>query len=117
MVPWLVEYSAFLLNRFEVGRDGKTAYERCKGKQAKSAGLEFGEAILWKTKRVGGALGKMTCLWEDGVYVGVRDQSGEIAASNKDGVWKTRTVQKQPQDERWRAESADQVKWDAMVVK
>ena len=46
VVPWLVEYSAFLLNRFEVGRDGKTAYERCKGKQAKTAGLEFGEAIL-----------------------------------------------------------------------
>jgi hypothetical protein len=111
VVPWMVEYSALLLNRFEVGRDGKTAYERCKGKQAKTAGLEFGEAVLWKRKRVGGALGKMTCMWEDGVFVGVRGKSGEIAVSNGKGVWRTRTVQRKPQDERWKAESAEQVAW------
>ena len=25
MIPWMIEYAAFLLNRFEVGHDGKTA--------------------------------------------------------------------------------------------
>jgi hypothetical protein len=111
VVAWLVEYSAFLLNRFEVGRDGKTAYERCKGKQARTAGLEFGEAVLWKRKRVGGALGKMTCLWKEGVFVGVRGQSGEIAVSTKDGIFKTRTVQRRPLDERWGAASVAEVTW------
>jgi hypothetical protein len=111
VVAWLAEYSAFLLNRFEVGRDGKTAYERCKGKQARTAGLEFGEAVLWKRKRVGGALGKMTCLWREGVFVGVRGQSGEIMVSTKDGIFKTRTVQRRPQEERWSAASAAEVVW------
>ena len=45
---WVAEYASYLLNRFEVGKDGKTAYERCKGKKAKVLGLEFGEGILWK---------------------------------------------------------------------
>ena len=27
VVPSIIEYSAFLLNRFEVGHEGKTAYE------------------------------------------------------------------------------------------
>ena len=27
VVPWIIEYSAFPVNRFEVGHDGKTAYE------------------------------------------------------------------------------------------
>ena len=31
---YLIEYSAFLLNRFEVGHDGKTNYERRKNKKA-----------------------------------------------------------------------------------
>ena len=35
VVTWIVEYAAFLLNRFEVGRDGKTSYERSKGKKSK----------------------------------------------------------------------------------
>ena len=68
VIPWVVEYAGFLLNRFEVGSDGKTAYERCKGKRAKTSGIEFGEAILWRRRPVGGALAKLTCLWEDGVF-------------------------------------------------
>ena len=47
---WMAEYAAVLLNRFEVGRDGKTAFERCKGKKSKTLGLEFGEGLLWKRK-------------------------------------------------------------------
>ena len=60
VIPWLVEYAAYLLNRFEVGQDGKTAYERLKGKQARTLGVEFGEAILWRSKPPGGALGKLS---------------------------------------------------------
>ena len=39
VVPWIIKYSASLLNRFEVGHDGKTAYERLKGKKAKVLGI------------------------------------------------------------------------------
>ena len=52
--PWLVEYAAFLLTRGEVGKDGKTAYERSRGKEAKIQGFEFGEGVLWKRRREGG---------------------------------------------------------------
>ena len=90
-----------LLNRFEVGRDGKTAYERLKKKAAKMFGLEFGELLLWKRKPIGGALGKMSCMWEDGVYLGLKATTGEIIVGTKSGVWKTRSVQRRPLEERW----------------
>ena len=44
----LVGYASFLLNRCEVGHDGKTAYERSKKKVATILGLEFGELIHFK---------------------------------------------------------------------
>jgi len=44
--PWIVEYASYLLNRMEVSDDGKTAYERCKGKCAKVLGVEFGEGVM-----------------------------------------------------------------------
>ena len=62
IMAWMVEYAAHLLNRFEVGKDGKTAYERCKGKKAKHMGVEFGEGILWRRKPVGGAPDKLGAL-------------------------------------------------------
>ena len=47
---WMSEYCSFLLNRFEVGADGKTSYERLKGKKAKLQGLDFGEGVWFKNK-------------------------------------------------------------------
>ncbi len=49
---WLIEYAVVLLSMFEVGKDGMTAYERRKAKKARTLGLEFGEAILWKRRPV-----------------------------------------------------------------
>ena len=109
MVPWIVEYAGFLLNRFEVSHDGKTAYERLKGKKAKTLGIEFGEAIHWRMKPAGGALGKLSSLWEDGVFLGVRGKSGELVVGDRHGVWKTRTIRRKPFDERWSKENLELV--------
>ena len=51
--PWLVECASYLSNRCEVGHDGKTAYERLKGKKAKVQGIEFGETVMWKRRPIG----------------------------------------------------------------
>ena len=48
VVTWLVEYSAVLLNRREISKDGKTSYERLKGKRGYIPGVEFGEKMLYK---------------------------------------------------------------------
>ena len=114
VIPWLIEHAAFLLNRLQVGKDGKTAYERCKGKPAKTAGIEFGELVLWRRQRRGDALGKMTCLWEDGVFLGIKGSTGEVKIADKNGIWKARAVQRRPISERWKAEAADWVIWGSL---
>ena len=48
----LIEYVSLLLNRCEVGRDGRTAYERNKNKSSKLMGLEFGECVMWRRRTV-----------------------------------------------------------------
>jgi hypothetical protein len=108
LMPWIVEYAGHLLNRFEASQDGKTAYERLKGKSARTLGIEFGESVLWKRRAVGGALAQATCPWEDGIFLGVRGASGEIVVGNETGVWKTRSIQRKPLSERW-AEGALEV--------
>ena len=85
IIPWMIEYAAVLLNRFEVGRDGRTSYERMKGKQAKTMGMEFGEAILWKRKPSGGALGKLTCMWQDGFLRVLGRGPGKLSCRTRRG--------------------------------
>ena len=51
IVIFMAEYAAYLINRLEVGKDGKTAYERCRGKRATVLAIEFGEKLLWRYVR------------------------------------------------------------------
>ena len=71
------------MSRAEVGKDGKAAYERIRGNVAKIEGLECGEGLLWKRRREGGPLGKLTCMWEDGIYLGMEGGTGEIILGNR----------------------------------
>ena len=107
--PWIAEHAGFLLTRFEVGRDGKTAYERLKGKSAKVQGMAFAEGMWWKRKRAGGPLGKLTCMWKDGIYLGVKATTAEIIVGNRNGVCLTRTVRRKPAKERWDRSSLEMV--------
>ena len=99
------------------GHDGKTAYERMKGKTAKCLGLEFGEGVHWKTSPSGGAPGKLSSSWRHGVYLGTRGKSGEIIVSDAECVWKTRTVQRKSKDERWTQANVEMVKAYPWTVK
>ena len=90
---WIAEQAGFLLTRCEVGRGGKTAYERLKGNSAKVQGLSFAEGILRKKRRAGGPLGKLTCMWKDCVYLCIKATTGEVIVeelerrvAHKDGL-------------------------------
>ena len=39
ILPWMVEYASVLINRYLVGKDGKTAYERFHGKKSVRASI------------------------------------------------------------------------------
>ena len=50
IVTFMAECASFFSNSLEVGKDGKTAYERVNGKSATVLSIEFGEKLLWKRK-------------------------------------------------------------------
>ena len=63
-VPWLVRHSAEIIDRYAVGSDGRTNYQRRKGKKFGGQMLEFGEAIMFlRAKSVG--KDKFDSRWEE----------------------------------------------------
>ena len=78
IVPWIIEYAALLLNRGQAGKDGKTAYERLKGKAAALPGMDLGERVLWRpTVPPKERRNKLDTDVKEGVYLGQRTVSGE----------------------------------------
>ena len=79
LILWIIEYAAVLINRRQASSDGKTAYERLKGKACSLPGLEFAERILWRSNvPAKDRQHKFDSAWEEGVSQGQRMVSGEF---------------------------------------
>jgi hypothetical protein len=89
-----------------VAADGKTAYERCKGKKTEIIGLEFGEKVLWKIPVKGPKMEKLNARWGSGIFIGVRTKSCELIVADEaeQGIVCVRTVWRVPLEQRWSAE-------------
>lgn len=94
VLDWLTSFIGYMMSRLEVTHDGKTAYERLKGKQ-------FGKKALWKQHR-GSKMEKLNARWGYGVCLGMRERSGDIIVANEDarGIKYTRTAKGVPEAKR-----------------
>ena len=81
---WLVEYSADLYNRYQLGRNGKTAMHRLKGKRCIQPSVEFAQHIMFQV--VGKVQGDMVKeRWMSGLYLGKRPGSEEKLVMFEEG--------------------------------
>ena len=114
---WAIEHAAFLLNHFNVGKDGMTPYERLTKRKWNRPLVEFGEMVLAKMALQRQQRGKkkkqkrkmawrcMECIW-----VGQIPRSGEhiVVKANGD-AFKCRTIRRLPQEYRWNVEKILQI--------
>lgn len=100
IVAFMGEYASYLLNKPEVRKDGKTAYERAKGKSGSVLDIEFGEELMWK-KAAGVKMEKINPRWEYGIFVVVKRRSGELWVRTEDGLVVVRTVRRISFEQRW----------------
>ena len=117
IIPWMIEYSSVVINRYLVSKDGRTAYERAKGKASKMLGFEFAEAVMFRRLPTPGRLGKLESLWENGTFIGYRSTSGEYMIANGNGIYKARTVRRVTEDRRWRKSEVESIKYTPWRVK
>ena len=102
ILAFLVEHAGRLVSRYQVGRDGRTAYELHADKAYRRLMFEFGERLYFMPVRLGGARqAKLDPAWQDGAFIGIRDRSDEMLNMTPSGVYKTRNVRKRPELERW----------------
>ena len=104
-LTWLCEYAGYLVNRLEVSADGKTAYERCRGKRSEVMGLEFGERVLWKYPMKGPKMEKINARWGCGLFIGVRVRSNELIIVDQETHLKGRRVYRELRQHRYLCKS------------
>ena len=109
---WLVEYSAWILNIRNVGEDGKTAYQRVRGRAHAKRLLPFGELVLahlppkGPERTTGGALEPRA---REGVFLGYGHLSHSYLVFVEGHVKLYRSVYRLPLSKRWSSTSLEDV--------
>lgn len=100
VLKWLCEHLAATINRYHIGTDGKTAYQRAHGKRYSGHVLECGERIYyWRPKRL---RTKLDPRWADGIYLGTSQHSNEHFIGLPSGiVTRGRGIARVPKERRW----------------
>ena len=101
LLCWMIEHAGCLLRRFKIGSDGKTSYERVKGRKSNRMMVPFGECVWWMPMRPQSK--EPTNLdprVEEGCFVGLREASDEALIMTPQGLVKCRDIRRRPGPER-----------------
>ena len=99
---WLVDFAARLMNRCDIGSDGKTPLHRLRGRRDYTPILEFGEKVLCMPVKLERG-GKWEPRCHPGIFVGVLNSSSEAVVVAGQGLAiKTRAanIRRVPESER-----------------
>ena len=100
-------HAAAVINRYRKDADGMTAYRRWKGRKFNRNITELGEHVLYLKPNSAGK-NKLDIRWHEGIWLGIRDESGESIIGTKEGVvTATDFRRKRDHDARWHVESFD----------
>ena len=110
MLTWLVQHAADCLSKYQVGEDGKTAYERLKGKKFSRPLVEFGEKVHYKKNTKGHKDNKLDIKWGEGYFLGFYWKTSEALIGTPEGVKRAGTIRRVGAHRRWDAEGLDQVR-------
>ena len=107
ILPWMVKYASVLINRYLVEKDGRTAYERLRGKKSKMLGFEFGESVRFRKagSESSTTYGRRDSPWDTGRRV------ASTWCPTAREVTKTRTMKRIPETERWDKSEIEGMTW------
>ena len=110
LMTWIVEHAAETINRYQVGVDGRTAYERLKGKKYNGEVFEFGQMVFHRFPGVVKG-GSMEPRWDHGIWLGKSPKSDEHLICMENGsLVKARSIIAKTPSESWSAEAVMKVK-------
>ena len=101
-LQWLVQHAgAILSSRFEVGADGRTPYQRLKGKECKAKIPSFGEQVFYGPLRPSGARLKLDAKYREGTFLGIKEGTNEYYVGAEAGVARSADIRRKPPSQRW----------------
>ena len=70
VTSWLISHAGDMITKFQVGKEGKTGFERARGKTYRHEVVEFGERVFYRSGKLDNSR-KIEPRWSDGIFLGL----------------------------------------------
>ena len=104
----IVRHACWLLNRYLIGSDGLTAYQRRWNQNFQQALCEFSETVLYmipsREQSNKGLKQKIEYRWDEGIWLGRCTESSETLIGSAEGVLRCRSIRRLPESDRYMLE-------------
>ena len=107
IMTWMVKHAGELISKYQLNRDGKTAYYKVFGKPCKDVIVEIGEEVHYRVSEVD--TGSLDSRWESGIWLGTRWRSMEHHIGTPDGVLQSYRIERKPLEDRWSKEAVEAI--------
>ena len=94
--PWLVRHASWLITRFLVKDDGRTPYERLRGRDYKGEIVDYAEVVHYKLEAE--RVGKLDPQASVGVWLGKSLSSDEHLIGTSQGIRRCRSIWRRPEN-------------------
>ena len=108
---WMIRWAAMLCSRFLVGQDGRTGFERRRGRTCRIPVIPFAEYVWYRQIRKGKAQeDKLETELKEGLWLGHARNSNEVLIGTDKGVVRAYDVRRMPEGQRWNGEAIKRMK-------
>ena len=101
MLPFLVRHCAWLITHYQVKSDGKTPYERLRGRPYQGQVAEFAEVVHFRDPGNAADMPKLDDRLNLGLWLGKSLASDEHYVGASAGVRRCRSIWRRPEKQRW----------------
>ena len=102
ILQWLIRWAAMVASRYLVGTDGKTGWERRRGRRCKIPVAPVGERVWYKQIRdTKERKNKLESEEKEGIWLGHARNSNETLIGTAEGVVRAYSVKRQDAKDRW----------------
>ena len=111
ITQWMIRWAAMLCSRFLVGQDGRTGFERRRGRMCRILVIPFAEYVWYRQIRKGKTQeDKLESEMKEGVWLGHARNSNEVLIGTEHGVVRAYDVRRMPEGQRWNGEAINRMK-------
>lgn len=102
ITSWIIRWAAMLCSRHMVGKDGKTSYERRRGRRCRLPAVPFREKVWYRQVRdTKDRKDKFESEWKEGIWLGHSRCSNETIVGTDGGLIRACAIRRQAEDVRW----------------